>query len=225
MHIAYIDESGDLGGARSPTRHFILCAVVVRHEYWAGFNEALHSMRSRLQERHGLRLDAEIHTAQFLGGSELHLGMEIRERFQCIHHALTSVAKLTGVRFARICVEKNAADSTMDRAWLRLLAEIDQVSDGETTCQARGLILLCDHHNTLPYRPPPSSLGAISNIGPLLELPLGRDSKDSHALQLADILVYLTRQSITPNAYFSRSRGRRLLRMTEALFGKPCPRA
>jgi hypothetical protein len=225
MHIAYIDESGDLGGARSPTRHFILCAVVVRHEYWAGFNEALQSIRSRLHERHGLRLDAEIHTSQFLGGSELHLGMEIKERFQCMHHVLVSVASLPGVRFARICVEKTMAHDIMDRAWFRLLSEINQVSDGETTCQARGLILLCDHHNTLPYRPPASSLDAIANAGPLLELPLGRDSKDSHALQLADILVYLTRQSITPNAYFSKSRGRRLLRMTEALFGKPCPRA
>lgn len=27
-----------------------------------------------------------------------------------------------------------------------------------------------------------------------------------------------------PNAHFARSRGRRLLRMTEGLFGKPCPR-
>jgi len=225
MHIAFVDESGDLGSVGSPTRHFILCAVVVHHIHWLDFNNELRFLRIRLHERYGLKLDAEIHTAQFLGGSQLHLGLEIKERFQCIHHALKSISKIPGIRFVRTCVEKNEHDSTMDRAWLNLLHEIDLVSNAAMACQARGLILLCDHHTNLPYRPPASSLNAISSMEPLLELPLGRDSKDSHALQLADMLVYLTRQSITPNAYFSKSRGRRLLRITEGLFGKPCPRA
>ena len=223
MHIAFVDESGDLGSVGSPTRHFILCAVVVHHLYWAAFNKSMQSLRLRLQKRHGLRLDAEIHTSQFLAGSPKHLGMEIKERFQCVYHAVKTAGKLPGVYFARVCIKKSDETNTMDHAWLLLMNEIDASIIPETRCQANGLIVLCDHHTTLPYRPPTSALNQESRIGQLLELPLGRDSKDSHALQLADILAYLTRQSITPNTYFSKSRGRRLLRLNESLFGKTCP--
>jgi hypothetical protein len=57
----------------------------------------------------------------------------------------------------------------------------------------------------------------------LLELPFGRDSADSQLLQMADLLAFLTKQSLEPNANFQRHQGRALLRRAERLYSGPCP--
>ena len=45
---------------------------------------------------------------------------------------------------------------------------------------------------------------------------------DNSVLQMSDLLAYLTKQSIEPNTFFSRSRNHSILRMTDDLFGGPC---
>jgi len=75
-----------------------------------------------------------------------------------------------------------------------------------------------DHHGALPYRPSVE----MAAIQPMLELPFGRRSEDSHLLQCADLLGFLTKQSLDPNHYFLGSNGRRLVRQAEALYSKPC---
>ena len=56
----------------------------------------------------------------------------------------------------------------------------------------------------------------------LLDLPYGRDSADNSVLQMSDLLAYLTKQSIEPNTFFSKSRNHSISRMTDELFGGPC---
>jgi len=228
VRIAFVDESGDVGGIGSPTRHFVLVALVVEHASWAAVNAELCAMRERLLSRHGLRLDAEIHASEFLGGGQLHLGLGITERFQRIHHVLKSALALPGTSYVRACIDKSTCQgSPLDAAWQQLSREIGE--DVEVprphACPARGLIVLCDHHAALPYRPTPDVTKALGNADSLLELPLGRDSKDSLPLQLADLLAYLTRQSIAPNGYFAKSGGRNLLRIADAIFAGNKPRA
>jgi len=226
MHIAFVDESGDVGLRNSPTRHFVLCAALIDHMHWAAVNQELRAMRERLLAAHGLRLDAEIHASQFLGGSPLHLGLDIRRRFQCAHHVLRTLATLQGVAYRRVAVMKSPnATPILDAAWGALLADLDQGIKPRPSggCPSQGMLIICDHHAALPYRPKALAIESMGLQAQLLDLPFGRASADSHPLQAVDLLAYLTKQTLEPNAYFSRSDGRQLLRLGAGLFARPCP--
>lgn len=225
MHIAFVDESGDVGVRNSPTRHFVLCAAVVDHVHWAAANRELGAMRERLRATHGLRLDAEIHASEFLGGSPLHLGLDYRRRFQCARHILRTLRKLPGMAFARIAVRKQPETAgVLEVAWSRFLRSLDEQKQRVPSggCPSRGLMIVCDHHAASPYRPSDVQRAGMSHGSQLLDLPYGRNSRDNLLLQAADLLAYLTKQSIEPGVHFSKSRGRALIRESERLFPTPC---
>jgi uncharacterized protein (DUF2267 family) len=221
VRIAFVDESGDIGSKGSPTRHFVLVALVVEHEAWSTVNAELRAMRERLRSSLGLRLDAEIHASEFLGGSESHLGLGVRSRFLAAHHMVRTLEKIPGVRAARFAVRKEEiAHAVLDTAWKGLLRKVaEQPRAGmPTPCPSRGLLIICDHHSRLPYRPSQAMLDELAAAEELLELPFGRDSADSLILQAADLLAYLAKQIIEPNSHFSKGRGRNLLQRCERLF-------
>lgn len=225
MHIAFVDESGDVGLRNSPTRHFVLCAALVDHVHWAEVNRELLAMRQRLLATHGLRLDAEIHASEFLGGSPLHLGLDFRRRFECTLHILRTLGALPGTTFVRIAVFKTVDQGdVLEMAWGELLSELGrQKQQGPTrACPSSGLLVISDHHGGRPYRPTVAQLAGMTPGLQLLDLPFGRDSKDNLALQASDLLAYLTKQSIEPGVHFSRSRGRALVRASDRLFSGPC---
>jgi hypothetical protein len=224
MHIAYLDESGDLGSAGSPSQIFILSAILISHERWLEATVFLNHLRSTLQLRHGLRANAEIHAAEFLGGAKLHLGLDVRRRFQCIHLILLAILSSELLGTARVAVAKGnqGGRPLLDLAREALREEIhaDLSARQPSSCGSSGLLVVMDHHGASPYRPiiPSGDPGCTT----LLELPFGRRSEDSQFLQLADLLGFLTKQSIAPNHYFSASHGRRLLRLFAQIYRRPC---
>ena len=225
MHIAYIDESGDLGGARSPTRHFILCAVVVRHERWEVARKELVALRHRLHALYRLHPEVEIHAKQFLGGDVRHRGLEIRARFQCAHHILQFLRQSRCLGFVRQAVRKEGAAGAkvLAGAWQGLAEElVRQAGAVEFACGGRGWVLVTDHHGDQPYRDPVMNRFLEEEGQPLLEHPFGRRSHDSEFLQMADLLAFLTKQTLEPNHQFGDSDGRLLLRDVDELFGRPC---
>ncbi len=220
MRVVFVDESGDVGGIGSPTRHFVLVALVVEHISWPAVNAELRAMRERLHRSLGLRPDAEIHASEFLGGSESHLGLGVRSRFLAAHHILRTVEKLPGVRVVKFAVRKDGGGAAiLDTAWMGLLRQVAGLPKPEspTSCPSRGLVIICDHHSRLPYRPSRTMLDELAASEELLELPFGRDSADSLVLQAADLMAYLAKQAIEPNSHFSKARGRTLLRQWERL--------
>ena len=226
MHIAFVDESGDLGGARSPTRHFILCAVVVRHDRWEAAREELSELRRRLQGLYRLHPDAEIHAKQFLGGDDRHRGLEIRPRFQCAHHILQFLRQSRSLILVRHAVRKEGATGAqvLAAAWQGLAKEmVRQTGATRFTCGGRGWVLVADHHGDQPYRDPAMNRFLEAEGQPLLEHPFGRRSHDSGFLQIADLLAFLTKQTLEPNHHFSTSLGRHLIEESLHLFGYPCP--
>lgn len=222
MHVMYVDESGDLGTSGSPSSLFILSAILVSHERWLEARLGLEGMRSKLDSLYGLRPGAEIHAAEFLGGAIRHHGLDIRRRFQCAHHVLGFLGKSSCLRPVRIGVNKGGQGgrALLDLAWGGLLAEITRETGQSpaSACGSQGLIVIMDHHGASPYRP----AAGPSTSPPLLELPFGRRSEDSHFLQCADLLGFLTKQSLDPNHYFRTYKGRRLAQGAERLYHTPC---
>jgi len=222
MHVVYVDESGDLGASGSPSRLFILSAILVSHERWLEARDELAGMRANLDSLYGLRVGAEIHAAEFLGGAHRHHSLDVRRRFQCAHHILGFLRRSRCLQPVRIGIEKGGEGgrALLDLAWSGLLGEVSfEVSQTPASaCGSRGLLVVMDHHGALPYRP---AAGATA-LGPLLELPFGRRSEDSQFLQCADLLGFLTKQSLDPNRHFAGSQGRGLVQIAEQLYRDPC---
>jgi len=228
MHIVFVDESGDLGRAGSPTAHFLLCAAVVRHDHLKSAAEGLVSMRRRLSELYGLRPEGEIHASEFLGGDTRHMGLDICRRFQCAHHMVRSLKGMSGLGLVRQAVRKAGLDvgKILEEAW-RGLGEslVRELAGGPASCGATGLLLVMDHHGDQPQRSLTLEKGLAEAGHPLLERPFGRRSQDSQFLQCADLLGYLTKQSLEPSRHFRKGDGRRLVRRANELFRERCPLA
>jgi len=66
MYLMYIDESGDTGKVNSPTRYFVLSAIVLHEDKWLDVLDDLILFRRQLKNRYGLRMKEEIHAAEWL---------------------------------------------------------------------------------------------------------------------------------------------------------------
>ena len=225
MHIAFVDESGDLGSKGSPTRHFILCAVVVRHDQWETASAELAALRQRLDSLYRLRPEVEIHASQFLGGDTRHRGLDVRTRFQCTHHIMETLQHSGCLRFCRYAVHKEGFSSAqvMASAWQGLAGDFVRQTHGvDFTCGGRGWLIVSDHHGDQPYRDLAMADFLSVKSQPLLDHPFGRRSHDSQFLQMADLLAFLTKQTLEPSSYFKASAGRRLIKKLNRLFRRPC---
>jgi hypothetical protein len=201
MHIAFVDESGDLGSVGSPTRHFILCAVVVRHNQWEVASAELAALRRRLESLYRLRPEVEIHASQFLGGDTRHRGLDVRMRFQCTHHILETLKQSDSLGFCRYAVRKEGLSSAevIAGAWKGLAEEfVRQTCGSNFTCGGRGWVIVSDHHGDQPYRDLAMADFLSVKSQPLLDHPFGRRSHDSQFPQIADLLAFLTKQSWNP---------------------------
>lgn len=52
----------------------------------------------------------------------------------------------------------------------------------------------------------------------LIDYPFGRESHQSQLLQLSDLLIFLTKQTLMPNHFFSGPGGKALLRRYQRLW-------
>jgi hypothetical protein len=64
-----------------------------------------------------------------------------------------------------------------------------------------------------------SEIRAKLDLGSLLiDEPFGRDSRQSPLLQLCDLLAYLTKQTLEPNALFSQPHTQSMIKCCNTLF-------
>ncbi|MBK9109977.1 MAG: DUF3800 domain-containing protein [Saprospiraceae bacterium] len=62
----YVDESGDCGTVNSPSKYFVLSALVIHEFAWQQFIEDLISFRRSLKANYNLKMSEEIHAGEFL---------------------------------------------------------------------------------------------------------------------------------------------------------------
>ena len=68
MYLMYVDESGDTGRDKSPTRYFILSAIFVHESSWTPLLKDLNIFRKHLKNKYGLLKREEIHASVFSTG-------------------------------------------------------------------------------------------------------------------------------------------------------------
>jgi len=223
MHLVYVDESGDPGVAAGSSRYFILCGLGVHHADWHDIRDQLGQLRDRLASLHGLPPEAEIHAAEFLSSSRDHLGLNQRQRIQCLLHLLGFLDRTKKLMVFRVFIDKSHGESDpLSAAWSALaLAARTRIEAGvHARCSAEGLMIISDD-----MRPSPGgrwirqALSADPKLDRLLiDLPFGRESHQSQLLQLSDLLSFLTKQMLMPNHFFSGAGGKALLRRYQRLW-------
>jgi hypothetical protein len=223
MHLLYVDESGDTGRNNPENHTFVLCGLLVHHADWHVAQGAFIRMRQRLREKYGYPESAELHAAEMLGRGELHHGINRPRRIQAILHAVEMARRETSLTPIRILLRKDDCKTDIaPTAWAKLLGathvKLPSRKDGPTL-NARRLLVICDDHRTAPADLWLGELRGLLDLDALLiDEPFGRDSHRSHFLQMCDVLAYLSRQSIEPNALFRQSHAQTMLKRTERLF-------
>ena len=217
MHLVYVDESGDPGTTVNSSRYLILCGLSVHHADWHDVQKQLKELRERLTRLHGLCPEAEIHAAEFLSSSRDHLGLNQRQRIQCLLHLLGFLDRTPRIKAFRVVIDKSNGElDPLAAAWSALAIEVTNKIEGAShaKCTAEGLIVISDDMRNSPggrwIQQAMQSAPKLDRL--LVDLPFGRESHQSQLLQLSDLLSFLTKQTLMPNHFFSGPGGKALLR-------------
>jgi hypothetical protein len=204
MYIMYVDESGDTGMVRSPTRHFALSSLVVHERRWRELIDRLIAFRKTLRAVYGLPLRTEIHAAEFIR-----------------HPPFISITSIVVLKAA-----KPANYDIFTNAWQTLFQRFENTMNyGNFPGQFQSDfgIVITDNTDGMKlqkmvrkmaiYNPVPNM--AIYGIGSgyrnlpitkIIEDPNMRDSKYSYLIQACDVVAYFLLQRFSPNNYI-RSMG------------------
>jgi hypothetical protein len=90
MYLMYVDESGDIGlPPGSPTRFFILSAIVIHEMKWREILNDLVHFRQMLKITKGLKIREEIHCVDFISRPGPLVRIARNDRLDIIKNALT----------------------------------------------------------------------------------------------------------------------------------------
>lgn len=218
MQLVYVDESGDTGLTNSPTREYLLVAIMVPEEFWHNILARINRARRRMKEKLGLDFAAEIHAAEFLGGAHTYLGLEAWQRVRAIRWLLKELSREPKLEFLAIGRDKQPGGEILRPTWAKLVAEAENRT-------AERIILITDVTDrksvlkAVHLREEDEGPNAQGPSARLIEDPIHIDSRHSRFIQISDLIAYLLRQSLQPNAHFRNEQPRQLVRMAIRLTG------
>lgn len=214
MHLVYLDESGDPGGAGSPTSNFLLGGLAVHHANWLEAHRRLLSFRKSARARHGLKVGAEMHAAEFLGAATTHRGIGRIERLELARGMLDAITSIPSVRVFGWATDKSG--HPLERLAKNVVADLAAWSaSGDLPraagCEAPGFQLI---HDVMGKGP---TAWAEASGTLMIERSMAQRSDGSLFLQAADFIAYSFRQSLNPNRFMAEHGGRNLIRRLDGV--------
>jgi hypothetical protein len=130
MYLMYADESGDSGllASGSPTRYFVLSALVLHELKWHEALDGLVSFRKRMRTQFGLLLSEEIHCGAMLSRAGALNRIKKNDRLAIVRHLLDDLAKTSYLNFITIRVDKQGKAAGYDpfaKAWEALIQRFE----------------------------------------------------------------------------------------------------
>lgn len=228
MYLMYVDESGDPGLTRSPSRYFVLSGLVIHELTWLATLDALIDFRRRMRGAFGLKLREEIHAAHFINKPGELKRIKRNDRLTILRHFADEIARLPELNVINVVVDKSNKPDGYDvltRAWQPLIQRFENTivhrnfpgpnnpderglvfADGQPSKQLTGLLRRMRRHNPIPSQLPGSGYRNI-HLKKVIEDPVYRDSRHSLMVQAADLCAFLLYQKLAPNKYMQRSGG------------------
>lgn len=228
MYLMYVDESGDVGKDKSPTRYFILSAIVLHELRWHPTLKNLVDFRRMLRDRKGLKLREEIHCTELINKPGDLKRIKRNDRLDIIKKCIDWMNSQPHLNVFSVVIDKQGrTDDIFELAWNTLTMRFENtirhnnftgpqnpddrgmiLSDNTEGEKLRKLIRKMRHFNTIPntreyYQ------GGYRNmkLEYLIEDPVFRDSKHSFIHQMNDVIAYCVRQKYEPNTYMKKKGG------------------
>lgn len=222
----YVDESGDVGMEKSPTRYFALTGLVLHELRWREYLNQLIAFRRRMRDHFGLKLREELHSSQLITRPGSLLRIKRHDRLTIIRFFANELASMGDLNVINIVVDKEGKQPDYDvfgMAWRALIQRFENTMShrnfsGPANPDDRG-ILLPDHtddkklvqllrrmrqYNPVPNQPQHGMGYRNLTLAKIIEDPNFRDSRHSYFIQAVDLAAYLLYQFVAPNAYIRK---------------------
>ncbi len=152
MYLMYVDESGDSGLVRSPTRYFVLTGIVLHELRWRDTLDNLITFRKAMRNSFGLKLREEFHAAKLVNNPKELVRIKRHHRLEMIKLFAETLAKISDLNIINVVVDKqgkNPGYDVFENAWKALIQRFENTMSyrnfrGPANPDDRGMII-CDH--------------------------------------------------------------------------------
>lgn len=250
----YVDESGDCGlpSGGSPTTLFCLAGVVVHELAWQDTIKQLLQFRRWLKRRHGIFLEAELHTAEMINKpKKLHASIQSlpkHTRLAIIRNFADEIARLKDVNIISVVLDKTKGVATTDDVfnytWCSLFQRLENTIDyknfrGPSNPQERGIVFPDDTdggkltqllarmriNNKLKINLGSGATTTVDRpIRLVVEDPINRNSSQSYLIQAADCAAFLLKQYMQPSNYMKQCGGNAYFKRLDPVLCKAASR-
>jgi hypothetical protein len=228
MYLMYFDESGDSGIVNSPTKYFILSAIVFHELRWRSILQSLVSFRRMLRDTKGLKIREEIHSSDFINKPGGLKRIKRNDRVDILKKCVDWVNEQSGMNVFSVAVNKQGkSNDIFELAWNGLFTRFENTIErknfvGPQNADDRGVVISDNtegekltkllrkmrHYNPIPNRVDLFHGGYRDmKIQFIIEDPVLRDSQQSLVHQMCDVVAYCARQLYEPNNYMKRKGG------------------
>ncbi len=227
----YVDESGDVGINKSPTRYFVLTGIVVHELRWQTYFDQIIAFRRRMKQQFGLLLREEIHAAALINRPGELSRIPRHDRLTILREFADELASMDDLNVINILIDKQKPNRPTDydvfgMAWKPLIQRFTNTLSyrnfkGPQNPDERGM-LFPDHTDDKKltqllrqmrrYNPIPNQTQFGTGyrnllVNNMVEDPNFRDSAHSQFIQAADLVAFLLYQQIAPNGYMKKKSG------------------
>ncbi len=240
MYLMYVDESGDSGLVRSPTRYFVLTGIVLHELRWRDTLDNLITFRKAMRNSFGLKLREEFHAAKLVNNPKELVRIKRHHRLEMIKLFAETLAKISDLNIINVVVDKqgkNPGYDVFENAWKALIQRFENTMSyrnfrGPANPDDRGMII-CDHtqdkklfslvrkmrlFNPIPNQPQFGSGYRNLTLNYIVEDPSFRDSRHSYFVQAADLAAFLIFQHFVPNSYIRKNSAKNYFLKLQPIF-------
>ena len=206
MFLAYYDESGDDGYPSTSSDLFVLTCIYMRHDHWRANFEKVQTMRRELVRTHRFKFDWELHTRELLLDKDPYRSAcySPQERMEIVTTCCALLAALEA-RVINVVINKrniqkhdyHVLDTALTYSIQRVHNDLQVdsghflvITDEGRVAKMRSTVRRLQKINYVPL-----TGGAESyrqDLKNLIEDPLPKNSRDSHFIQLADMVACIT---------------------------------
>lgn len=226
MYIMYVDESGDPGIVNSPTKYFILSALVVHESSWKRLLDESIDFRRVLKKDKGLLMRQEIHASEFISKRiTFKKNISRNDRLDILKRCIDWLKQLDYIEILTVKIDKSRNQNPFDAAWQLLIQRFENTLRNDNFVQPSFKsdtgIIVCDNTDSKKLTGIvrkmrrinfiPSMFGTGSRNIPLVKIikdPIFRESSNSYIIQLVDVVAYFAKQYFDPNKYIRKKAGR-----------------
>ena len=126
MYFMYVDESGDPGTNNSPTKYFILSAIIFHESYWFNILDDLIHFKRLLKAKYGLLMKEEIHASVFLSGrAVLKNNIKRNDRLDLLKKCIDWLSSRNDISIISVRVDKSKNADPFARACQLLIQRFE----------------------------------------------------------------------------------------------------